>query len=65
MQAMNTTHLKAALARVDASKLARLSGVTARTIYRIRDGAHSPRLETVERLMPHIKAAAKAKKVKR
>ena len=59
MQAMNTTQLKAALARVDASKLARLSGVTARTIYRIRDGAHSPRLETVEKLAQHIKRATR------
>lgn len=59
MQPMNTTQLKAALARVDASKLSRLSGVTARTIYRIRDGAHSPRLETVEKLAPHIRKATK------
>lgn len=56
---MNTTQLKAALARVDASKLARLSGVAARTIYRIRDGAHSPRLETVEKLVPHIRKSTR------
>lgn len=59
MQCMNTTQLKAALTRVDAVKLARLSGVAARTIYRIRDGATSPRLETVEKLTPHIKRATR------
>lgn len=59
---MDTTQLRAALSKASAPRLSQLSGVSMKTIYRIRDGeadGYSPRMETVEKLTPHIDASAK------
>ena len=39
------------LQQVDAKALAEATGMNIKTIYRLRRGANSPRLETVERLV--------------
>jgi predicted transcriptional regulator len=43
------------------AKLAELSGVPPTTLYKIKRGiTESPRIETVRKFMPHIRAALKS-----
>jgi transcriptional regulator with XRE-family HTH domain len=43
--------------RVNLSKLARLSGVSIRTLRRIRHGQHLPQQGTIAKIEPHLKGA--------
>ena len=55
---MDTNRIINELKRANAARLAELSGVSLRAIFRIREG-HPPRLSTLERLAPHIKRATR------
>lgn len=51
---METTNLIERLKSVSAPRLAAASGVSAKTIYRIRLGETSPTMRTVDLLLKHI-----------
>ena len=50
-----STELAEAIASVPAHELAALSGMSTKTIYRLRVQANSPTLDTVEKLMGAVK----------
>lgn len=55
---MSFNQLQDALQSVNLSKLARASGLTVRTLRRIKNGAVSVALSTtIERVQPHLRAA--------
>ncbi len=62
MEAMLTSsELAEALRTVDVKKLAAVTGLAEKTIYRLRNQAHSPTLATVEKLLIGIKALKSGK----
>lgn len=53
-----------ALRTVEVSKLAAITGLSEKTIYRLRNGTNSPTLRTFERCMAGIKALHRAGSIK-
>ena len=57
---LTSSELAEALRTVDVKKLAAVTGLAEKTIYRLRNQAHSPTLATVEKLLAGIKALRRA-----
>lgn len=61
---VNSKELAAMLSSVSVEAVAQEAGVSTKTIYRLRNQSHSPRLDTVERIMAAVHALA-AKRTRR
>jgi transcriptional regulator with XRE-family HTH domain len=61
---MDSDQIISRLKAVSAPKLSGLSGVSLKTIYRIRSGESSPTIRTVNRLAKHLESLESAVAVK-